>query len=461
LEHITLSTLNKRIRQATKSAFPEALWVVAEILEMSVNRSGHCYLELIEKSASDEKIVAKSRATIWSSRFSMIRPYFETTTGSRLETGIKVLVRAEVSFHAIYGLSLNIMDIDPSFTMGDLARRKKEVLEKLDSAGVLEMNHELELAEVPQNIAVVSSETAAGFGDFMDSLVNNGYGFGFHVTLFPAIVQGDAAEKSIISAFEQVFAEESSFDALVLIRGGGSQSDLDCFNGYELAMNIAQFPIPVLTGIGHERDETIADIVAYMSLKTPTAVAEFLVDRVLAFLERIGRLQDRFSQALRLIITNERMALQQKTSDLDRHVGRYITREEHLLSDYRNSMRSELRHILSERNATLSDRSGKVKYLWKRLAEEKHRDLAQLAGNKVRLARELLRSENEKLEHARRTLEMLRPESVLKRGYSITRLDGRVVTSAARVRKGDVIESHLADGVIRSNVESGKQNDHQ
>ncbi len=460
MEKITLSALNHQIREATKRSFPSHVWVIAEINELNVNRSGHCYMELVEKSDSEEKIVAKSRATIWAFRFRMIRPYFETTTGSRLEPGIKVLVKAEISFHEIYGLSLNISDIDPNFTMGDLARRKKEVLEKLKNAGVLEMNRDLVLSMVPQRIAVISSETAAGFGDFMDSLVNNSYGFGFGVTLFPAIVQGDAAEKSIISALDQVYHDDHSFDAVVLIRGGGSQSDLDCFNGYELAMNIAQFPLPVLTGIGHERDETIADIVAHRSLKTPTAVAEFLVDRIQEFSEHISRLQERFSQALQLILSGERMTLQQMTSDLERLTGRYITEGDHHLNDYHKRVKSELRHIFSEQRAQLSDRSGRLKYLWKGLSEERKRDIRHLGEKKTRVTREMIRSRQEALSIAGRTLEMLRPEKVLKRGYSITRVNGKVLKNAADVGNGDQLETRVNGGVITSLVEKTKNNAH-
>lgn len=456
MEQITLNTLNQQIREATKRSFPSPVWVIAEINELNVNRSGHCYMELVEKSDSEEKIVAKSRATIWAFRFRMIRPYFETTTGARLEPGIKVLVKAEVSFHEIYGLSLNISDIDPNFTMGDLARKKKEVLEKLKKAGVLEMNRDLVLSMVPQRIAVISSETAAGFGDFMDSLVNNSYGFGFSVTLFPAIVQGEAAEKSIINAFDQVYHDDHAFDAVVLIRGGGSQSDLDCFNGYELAMNIAQFPLPVLTGIGHDRDETIADIVAHQSLKTPTAVAEFLVDRIQEFAEHIARLQERFSHALQLILSGERMALQQKSSDLERLTGRYITEGTHQLDDYHKRVKSELRHIISEQRSLLTDRSGRLKYLWKGMAEERKRDIHQLREKKIRVVREMIRSRQEALAVAGRTLEMLRPEKVLKRGYSITRVNGKVLKTTGDVRKGDPIETLVDGGVITSLVEKTK-----
>jgi len=454
VESITLSTLNRQIREATQQAFPSPVWVVAEILELHINRSGHCYMELIEKSETDNKIVAKSRATVWAFKFRILRPYFESTTGSQLQAGIKVLLRAEVSFHELYGLSLNITDIDPGYTMGDLARKKKEVLDKLEAAGVMNMNRDIPLTEVPQHIAVISSETAAGFGDFMDSLVNNSYGFGFRVSVFPAIVQGDAAEKSMIRALEQVYAMEAAFDAVVLIRGGGSQADLDCFNGYDLAMNIAQFPLPVLTGIGHERDETIADLVANRSLKTPTAVAEFLVDRLVDFSDKLSRLQERFSQSIQWIINQERTSLHQSATNLHHLANHYMTREKHQLSDFRKSTESSVKTIIHRERSALNDHLNRSKYLRRSLFEYRRRDLHQLAEKKYRVIAEKLSTEKEQLKGFERSLELLRPEKVLARGYSITYSEGKVIKSVRNLSTGSTIETRLADGTIESEIKS-------
>ncbi|MDA3823004.1 MAG: exodeoxyribonuclease VII large subunit [Bacteroidales bacterium] len=428
---ITLRTLNEKIQEVTENAFPQSVWVIAEILEMQVNRSGHCYMELIEKSKSDNSIIAKNRATIWSSRFNMVRSYFETTTRTKLEPGIKVLLKTNISFHSIYGLSLNITDIDPSFTIGDIAVKKQEVINKLHAAGIIEMNKELTLAEVPQRIAVISSETAAGFGDFLDSLINNNSGFSFKVTLFPAIVQGETAEKSIISALEKIFQLDSSFDAVVLIRGGGSQSDLDCFNGLELAMNIAQFPLPVLTGIGHERDETIADIVAHQSLKTPTAVAEYLLDKTMEFSVRVKRLQERFEQSLAWIIQKNRMALQQKSSDLHHLVKQYLVEETHILNTFQVTLRQDVEQK-TRRELNLLDKSrDKMNYL--------------CAG--------LFNINQRSLETFSKTLLLLSPEKVLARGYSISYVDGKSIKSVKNIQAGTKIETKILDGSIVSKVE--------
>lgn len=454
VESITLSTLNRQIRDVTQQAFPSPVWVVAEILELHINRSGHCYMELIEKSETDNKIIAKSRATVWSFKFRMLRPYFESTTGSQLQAGIKVLLSAEVSFHELYGLSLNITDIDPAYTMGDLARKKQEVLRKLESAGVMNMNRDIPLTDVPQHIAVISSETAAGFGDFMDSLVNNSYGFGFRVSVFPAIVQGEAAEQSIIHALEHVYAMEEKFDAVVLIRGGGSQADLDCFNGYDLAMNIAQFPLPVLTGIGHERDETIADLVANKSLKTPTAVAEFLVDRLLDFSDKLSRLQERFSQSVQWIINQEQTSLKQSASNLHHLSNHYMTRKKHLLSDFRKTTESSVKTILNRERSVLNDHFNRMKYLRRSLFEYRRRDLHQLAEKKQRVITEKLNGDREQLRGFERSLELLRPEKVLARGYSITYSQGKAVKSVRNLTPGATIFTRLLDGTIESEIKS-------
>ena len=274
---LTLYQLLGQVKEALRNTLPFSWWVMAEISELKVNLSGHCYLELIEKEDAAESIRAKVRAIIWSSVFRMLQPYFETTTHTRLTAGIKVMVKVTAEFHELYGFSLIITDIEPSYTVGEMARQKQEVINRLKTEGVFDMNKALIIPALPGKIAVISSKTAAGFGDFMDQLTGNPSGYKFYMKLFPAVMQGDEAEQSIIHAFDRIYAHEDFFDVVVIIRGGGAQSDLNCFNSYWLAAHICQFPLPVLTGIGHEQDETIADLVAHTRLKTPTAVAEFII----------------------------------------------------------------------------------------------------------------------------------------------------------------------------------------
>ncbi|MFC2090189.1 exodeoxyribonuclease VII large subunit [Bacteroidota bacterium] len=451
---LTLSVLNETIQKALDKAFPQSIWVSAEILELNVNSSGHCYIDLIEKSESSDSILARSRATIWASKFRMIRPYFETSTRTKLAPGIKILVKVQVTFHQVYGLSLNITDIDPTYTIGDLARKKQDILNRLSASGVIEMNKELILPEVPQRIAVITSETAAGYGDFLDSLINNNYGFGFQVSLFPSLVQGDMAERSVIAAFEKIFDRESSFDVVVLIRGGGSQADLECFNSYDLALNIAQFPLPVLTGIGHERDETIADIVAHTSLKTPTAVAEFLIDRLVAFLEYMEELHNRFQQSVNQILQQEKKHIEAQASALSYSVKQIINHNTQQIDFLNNRIESSVLKRIKDERKSLQLASQRLRFQWKTGLNTNNKHLFSLEEKRTRVTREFLKICNKQLIVNEKTLQLLRPESVLSRGYSITYVNGKSVKSVSDLAIGDKIITTVTDGEIEGRAEA-------
>ncbi|HKK62964.1 MAG TPA: exodeoxyribonuclease VII large subunit [Bacteroidales bacterium] len=454
---IRLYQLNKSIKASTKKAFPDYYWVIAEILEIRQNRSGHCYLELIEKSEKNDKIIAKSRATIWASRYLQIKAFFETTTGKPLQQGIKVMLRAEVNFHELYGLSLNIIDIDPAFTMGDLEMRKRKVLNKLEAEGIIEMNREIPIPEIPQRIAIVSAETAAGYGDFMDSILNNPYQLNFQITFFPAIMQGEAAAPSIINALEKIFKLEKQFDVVILIRGGGSQADLDCFNSYELALNIAQFPLPVFTGIGHERDETIADIVANQSLKTPTAVAEFLVDKLAGFLTYIEQIGTRLDHLVKWIIQEEKTILDQKAAEIKHFSQRFLNREEMQLENLKEKGKSVVINHTKYEYTSLKNYNEKVKYLAKNNIEQQHKRNIELKSRYKRSVKEELRRQQDKIRQFERSHELLKPERVLQRGYSITYKDGKALKNIRSLKTGDILQTRLDQGVVISRVENTKQ----
>ena len=276
---ITLYGLTTLIRRTIDQGLPNAYIVIAEIQSLNVNRSGHAYLDLVEKSEGGDQIIAQARATIWASQFRMIRAYFESTTGRQLQSGLKIMVKAKVSFHEIYGLSLNITDILPEYTAGEIAMQRQRTINQLKSEGVLDRNKGLALPRRVQRIAVISSATAAGYGDFAKQLHGNQYGYKFTTTLFEASVQGDGAASSIIQQLDTIAELRSQYDCVVIIRGGGSKTDLACFDQLSICQHICQFPLPVITGIGHDRDESIADLVANTPLKTPTAVAQFLIDR--------------------------------------------------------------------------------------------------------------------------------------------------------------------------------------
>ena len=279
-DKISLYELNRCIAEVINTTFDDHYWVVAEISEIRTASNGHCYLELIEKSPRSNAIVARARATIWSNRWMLCRETFESVTGQRLAAGMKILVCVVVQMHEAYGFSLNIVDIDPSFTLGELALRRQEIIKRLNDEGIIDMNKEIDIPLLPQRIAIVSAQNAAGYGDFCHQLSNNDYGVCFYTHLFPAAMQGAATEKSIIAALDRIYRHQDLFDLVVIIRGGGGTADLNCFDSYDLAVNVANFPLPVIVGIGHERDNTILDMVAHTSVKTPTAAAAFLIDRL-------------------------------------------------------------------------------------------------------------------------------------------------------------------------------------
>lgn len=410
----SLSELLGQVKGALEKELPDHYWVVAEIMEFRENR--HCYLELIEKSEENNSLLAKVRATIWASRYAMLRPFFETTTGTHLKSGIKILCKASVEFHPHYGLSLNITDIDPSYTLGDLARIKQEVIQRLRKEGVYDMNRDLPFPMVPQRIAVISSESAAGYGDFSESIRNNRHGFHFETTLFPALMQGDEAPLSITSAMETIYESEADFDCVVLIRGGGSKADLESFNHYELAYFITQFPLPVITGIGHERDESVADMVAHQGLKTPTAVAEFLVDHVLAFEFRLSALLDRLSNSVRNRVQGDLSRLERYGESLRQLSKGSLKRQSEQVRQHQELLRRALSMQVEKKGDYLS----------------------------------LLEKRNE----------LVNPANILKRGYSMSLIEGKSITSIKKIKTGSLLETRLHDGRIISKVElTSKTND--
>ncbi len=333
-EKITLLELQQRIRQGIESGVPAPVWITAEIGEINVHGSGHCYLDLIDYgrgSSSGQRVEAKARGVIWSNTFRMLKPYFENATGARLVKGLNVLVKVQVGYSSVYGLSLNIIDIDPSFTVGALEMQRNKTIQRLKDEGCMDMNSQLHLPALPRRIAVVSSATAAGYRDFVKHLAANEYGFGFSVTLFQAQMQGEEAPQSIISALDAIAGREDDFDAAVIIRGGGAVMDLVCFDDYELAVNIAQFPLPVITGIGHDHDYHIADMVAHTWLKTPTAVADFFVELFMQQEQYIMHLFQRISLTLTQKISIERERLKRVQDTLGRGAGNALLRHRQML----------------------------------------------------------------------------------------------------------------------------------
>ncbi len=330
-EKISLLQLQERIKRGIEGAVPYAVWITAEIGEINNHPSGHCYLDLVDYKEGERGVAAKARGVIWSSTWRMLKPFFHSSAGVPLSRGLNVLLKVQASFSNVYGLSLNILDIDPSYTVGELELRRQQTIKRLKEEGCMEMNSMLELPALPRRIAVVSSPTAAGYRDFMKHLHNNEYGFRFCSELFPAQMQGDEAPQSIIAALEEIAAMEGAFDAVAVLRGGGAAMDLVCFDDYELAVNIAQFPLPVITGIGHDHDYHIADMVAHTWLKTPTAVADFFVDIFMQQEQFLMHLYQRISLTLAQKISTERHRLLDVQNSLEQSTANLVTRRRQFL----------------------------------------------------------------------------------------------------------------------------------
>jgi exodeoxyribonuclease VII large subunit len=473
-ERLKLSELNGLVKKAISSNFAAPIWVIAEISELKSNRSGHCYLALIEKDENGDTVLAQARATIWSYTYRMLKPYFETTTGQQLVEGLKVLVSVSVEFHELYGYSLNIRDIDPTYTLGDMARRRLEIIARLKSDGVAEMNKELELPQVLQKIAVISSQTAAGYQDFVDQLVNNQQGYKFHVKLFPAIMQGNQAESSIIGALEQIYLYEGFFDAVVIIRGGGSQADLSCFDNYNLAYFITQFPLPVITGIGHEKDDSIVDLVAHTRLKTPTAVADFLIGSLFRFEQDLDGMSnsfkagaygmllaakntiDQFTRVLapltRERISKKQVQLSQTVWKIDNSVKKYIKFNNTQLERKEEFIRHEFLNFIQKRSRVLEKISRQLTGSVLRLTTGKTQQLGQEWQRCERLIGEIFTQKKHHLELSLQKAKLTDPHIILARGYSITVYNGHALKSTTELVNGTIIETRLYDGSILSDI---------
>ena len=427
-QHITLSELNTKIGEAISIHLESTYWIVAEIVELRENYSGHCYLSLVEKE--NDKIIAQNRASIWQQTYRMVKPYFESATGQTLTSGIKVLIKVNASYHNVYGLNLTVLDIDPSYTVGELTIRRIQILKMLEQDGISEMNKELEMPDIPKRIAIISSPTAAGYEDFMNQLDNNDYGYIFHTKLFPAIMQGDGAEASIVKVMTQIFDELDNFDVVVIIRGGGASTDLACFDNYNIALHLTQFPIPVIVGIGHERDETVLDLVAHTALKTPTAVAAFLINQFMQSDAQVDIILDRLKSAVQHITIKEKQHLFSINAGLPTIVNKAFTNKNINLKNITFKATNTI-------NKHFAAKKEELKNFWYRA--EKHTN-------------NIFNHQHQLLGKMELIAELSDPKHILKKGYSITLKDGKVVRKNSEVKKGDTITTIAQDGSFTSVV---------
>jgi len=423
------------------------------------------------EEASSDEVNARAKATIWSWQFRFIQPYFETTTGQSLTAGLKILVSISVEFHEVYGYSLNIKDIDPTYTLGDLARKRLEIIHRLTDEGVIDMNKEIQITDIPSRIAIVSSPTAAGYEDFINQLANNHAGYRVYTKLYPATMQGNNAANSIIAALDAIYENEEHFDVVVIIRGGGSQLDLACFDDYNLALHISQFPLPILTGIGHEKDETIADMVANTRLKTPTAVAEFLIGKFDEVASEIAGLESAFFEMITDRIDAESQRIEGAARVLKPLVNSRMERAKRLLGQFTIELKSMVREAINQQQFHLLHLSDELKSETHSFVRIRNKELISLATNTTLKAKFELNSEKQQLisnerrlfvgtkqllekhDNLLKTLEknkkLVDPITILNRGFSITLLNGKVVKSADELIDGQQLETILSKGRIQ------------
>ena len=431
METLTLYELNNLVRGVVENTLDGEYWLQAELSEVREAYNGHCYVEFVEKDKRGRDLVAKARGVIWAGTYSLLKPMFEREAGRPLSPGLKVLVKVTVSFHELYGYSLTVRDIDPAYTLGDLARLRREILARLEADGILDDNKSLPLPMLANRIAVISSATAAGYGDFCNQLLRNEYGFRFTTRLFPAVMQGERVEQSVLSALDAIMAERGEWDVVVLIRGGGATSDLSGFDTYLLAAACAQFPLPVITGIGHERDDTVLDMVAHTRVKTPTAAAAFLVGHQLETASRLEGFSRRATEGAERRMERERGRMVQVAARLSSAFVRVKMADEHRLD----------RLLQRMGHAWLQRRTG-----------DEHR--LQRAMERLRMALPLrMERERFRLQLAGQRCEAANPENLLKRGYSMSFCGGELVRDAARLHPGDTLTTRLAEGEIRSIVQ--------
>jgi len=411
IKEYSLYELTNLIKSTLENSLEPSYWVVAEIGDLKVNQKGHCYLELIDNQNGLAR--AKMRATIWSYSFRTIQYAFENQTGTSLKSGIKILCNVTVQYHELYGLSLNIREIDPLYTLGERERAKREVMNKLEKEGLFNLNKNLSLPIVPQRIAIISSKTAAGYGDFINQLEANPYHYSISHRIFEAIMQGDGAVKTIISQLEHIQKEKDSFDLIVLIRGGGSKMDLDCFDDYHLGKAIANTSLPVLTGIGHERDETIADLVAHTKLKTPTAVAEFIIQGFIQF-------------------------------------------ESHLQTSFRK-IGILARNLIEKQNDSLRNKQHAIQLLSKNIITKQSKVLDYLKETIQHNTNILLNKKRHEIEIFQNTIKHLNPENILAKGYSLTTMNKKIIKNPEQITQGDKIETFTSDYLIESTVNHTKK----
>jgi exodeoxyribonuclease VII large subunit len=451
-EKLSLTELQLIIKDSLYMALPDMYWVIAEISEIKENYNGHCYLELIEKHPDEISIRSRVKAVIWSNRFRFLKSFFENSTGESLREGLKILIRVKIEYHEIYGLSLVINDIDPAFTLGEMALKRQQILKRLEEEGVLTMNKDLDFPVVPQRVAVISSRNAAGYTDFMKHLTGNSYGYVFYTYLIETPMQGNETEAGVIKALEKIAGNLEEFDLAVIIRGGGSQTDLSWFDNYNIAYYITQFPLPVITGIGHEKDLSVTDIVAYRSLKTPTAVADYLI-------ECMSNAENLLIGMSKEIIDKSQLIIEESKTRINSSRLKLIPVASTMISEFKEELSGIIIDMINTgkeciMRAGLSPANHKSRLISGARSKLSF-DASLLSGKKQSLAghsKSCLNNINNKMAMLDNSLKILDPENVLKRGYTLTSLNGKIIKKRVELKKEDLISTRFSDGSVSSKV---------
>ncbi|MEA1875181.1 MAG: exodeoxyribonuclease VII large subunit [Bacteroidota bacterium] len=449
---ISLLELQRNIQHAVRNELEMHYWVIAEISDFNVNYRGHCYLSLVEKDKNGDKIKAKARGIIWASRYRMLSAYFQSGSGESMKAGIKVMVKVTVDYHELYGLSLQIIDIDPTYTLGDIERRRREIIQQLEDAGIMEMNKTLDPPLLIQNIAVISSDTAAGFGDFVAQMETNSKHYDFKLHLFKAAMQGVDTEKTVIKALEAIYNAEIDYDVVIIIRGGGSRTDLAAFDNFEIASNIAQFPIPVLSGIGHERDASVVDLVAFKHLKTPTAVAEFILEHTEGLEESLDYELNRLLNVTRLYIENQEDKLNRINTIFIPTVRRALANQSNQLNFLASRLHRSIRNNLVEKASRVNQLEYRIKSNLNALFKSENHNLNNQINRLQSANRGFINSQNIQLDKLEQYILSNDPKRLLEKGYSLTTKNGKRIDSIKSLNKGETIKTWFKDGTVDSEI---------
>lgn len=426
----SLSNLTQSIQNVINSHCNKVVWIKAEIVKLNYYpKSGHCYPTLVEKK--DGKVIAEIRGNIWGAHFLMINNKFKTVLKEELKDDITVVIQGSVNFHPLHGLALNITDIDPEYTLGELAREKAETIEKLKARNIFTANKQTFLPVLPKTIAIISVKTSKGYGDFMNVIENNPKGYKFHFLLFPAILQGDRAVTTILQQLERIEQHADIFDAVAIIRGGGGEIGLSCFDSYTLAEKIAGFPIPVLTGIGHSTNETVSELVSYESFITPTKIAEFLLQKFNDFALPL-------QEGEQVLLTETDWLFKSEKTNLKETARLFSS----LTSNSMDNSKAEINSLIFQ-----------LQNFGKQLLINQKIELQQARKTLMLRAKQPLREATIDLRFFEEKIRMLSPKNILKRGFSITRHKGKIIKSTEALEREDLLETQLFSGSLTSRVE--------